>query len=179
MKKIISVLSVVLICLTLCACSEVDTGRTKKNNTKTVDDILNEAATDNEKTSAAVSGGKDFIADDLNKEDCDIDLTSMNSTMVYSEVNNMMINPDDYVGKRIKMSGQFSVFGGEERNYFACIIADATACCSQGIEFMLKKERQYPEEYPEIGSEITVIGEFETYFEGDRKYCQLKDALIS
>ncbi|MBO4693486.1 MAG: hypothetical protein J5659_03710 [Clostridia bacterium] len=179
MKKIISVLSAAVIIFMLCACNDIDTGRTKKNNTKTVDDILNEAAGDDKGASVALSGGIDFVADKLNKENCDIDLTSMNSTMVYSEVNNMMVNPDDYVGKTIKMRGQFSVFGGDKRNYYACIIADATACCSQGIEFISKKERKYPEEYPEIGNEITVVGEFETYFEGDRKYCQLKNALIS
>ena len=179
MKRIVSALLVLIICLAFCSCSEVDTGRTKKSNTKTVDDILNEVTNGAEQSVSVPVGGTDFSADNLSGQQCDIDLTAMNATMVYSEVNNMMINPDDYVGKVVKMSGQFSVFASGEKNYFACIIADATACCSQGIEFMSKKERQYPEEYPEIGSEITVIGEFETYFEGDRKYCQLKDALIS
>ncbi len=179
MKRIISILLSFIICLTFCACSEVDAGRKKQNNTKTVDDILNEAADDENQLSSAPIGGTDFTADNLDGEKCDIDLTTMSATMVYSEVNNMMINPDDYIGKVIKMDGQFSVFESGERNYFACIIADATSCCSQGIEFILKKERQYPGEYPKLGSKITVIGEFETYLEGDRKYCQLKNALIS
>ncbi|MBP3729235.1 MAG: hypothetical protein J6H18_03085, partial [Lachnospiraceae bacterium] len=60
--------------------------------------------------------------------------------------------------------------------YFACLIPDATACCSQGLEFVLAKERAYPAEYPEKGSEITVSGVFEIYWEGDYYYCRLKDA---
>jgi len=33
----------------------------------------------------------------------DVDLTEMSSTMIYSEVNNIMTNPDDYMGKTIKI----------------------------------------------------------------------------
>ena len=44
--------------------------------------------------------------------------------MVYSEVYNMMYEPDRYLGKRIKMNGQFAVY--EDPNtgavYTACII---------------------------------------------------------
>ena len=57
----------------------------------------------------------------------DVDLTTLSSTMVYSEVYNMMYEPDRYVGKRIKMNGQFAVY--EDPNtgavYTACIIMDA------------------------------------------------------
>ncbi len=110
----------------------------------------------------------------------DLDLTKLSSTMVYSEVFNMMNSPDSYMGKYIKMKGAFSVYHDEasDKNYFACIIADATACCSQGIEFRLKDSGTYPDDYPEIGSEITVSGTFNTYSEGDYLYCELKDAVL-
>nr|MCR5716177.1 hypothetical protein [Lachnospiraceae bacterium] len=67
----------------------------------------------------------------------DVDLTTLSSTMVYSEVYNMMVSPDAYVGKTIRMSGLMSIFLDEatEKYYYACIIQDATACCAQGIEF--------------------------------------------
>ncbi len=39
----------------------------------------------------------------------DVDLTTLSGTMVYSEVFNMIANPEDYVGKTIKMQGQFFV----------------------------------------------------------------------
>ena len=108
----------------------------------------------------------------------DVDLTTLSSTMVYSEVYNMMYEPDRYVGKRIKMDGQFAVY--EDPNtgavYTACIIMDATACCSQGLEFVLAGEKTYPDDYPELGSEITVTGVFQLYDENGTTYCHLVDA---
>lgn len=107
----------------------------------------------------------------------DVDLTALSSTMVYSEVYNMMTKPEDYEGKTVKMNGTFAAYEGEIRDYyFACVISDATACCSQGLEFLLADGRKFPEEYPDTGSEITVVGVFETYKEGEQQYCQLKDA---
>lgn len=177
MKKILSILCAVTMLFLFCACSEMEQNRTKQNNTKTVEDVLN--GQNNFDKSVSSKKNIAYIDGDISGKKADIDLTKMNSTMVYSEVNNMMINPESYDGKTIKMRGSFNVFEGEEQNYFACLIADATACCSQGIEFVLKKEREYPEEYPSIGQEILVIGKFETYFEGESKYCHLKDALIN
>ena len=108
----------------------------------------------------------------------DVDLTTLSSTMVYSEVYNMMCEPDRYLGKRIKMNGQFAVY--EDPNtgavYTACIIMDATACCSQGLEFVLAGEHSYPADDPELGTEITVVGTFQTYEENGYMYCHLVDA---
>ena len=106
----------------------------------------------------------------------DIDLTSMSSTMVYSQVYDMITNPDSYIGKKVKMKGSFTYGVGDDRYYFACLIADATACCSQGIEFVLKDERLFPDDYPEVGQDITVSGIFNTYREGEYLYCELRDA---
>lgn len=108
----------------------------------------------------------------------DVDLTQLSSTMVYSEVYNMFVSPDDYIGKTIKMKGAFSIFRDEETDkvYYTCIIADATACCSQGLEFVWKGEHDYPEDYPELESEITVTGVFQTYEEDGSLYCNLIDA---
>lgn len=111
-------------------------------------------------------------------EKYDVDLTKLSSTMVYSEVYNMMTTPDDYIGKAIKMSGNFGVYQDQTTNklYFACLIADATACCSQGIEFVLDGDYSYPDDYPDINSIITVTGIFDTYEENGYTYCQLINA---
>lgn len=108
----------------------------------------------------------------------DVDLTTLSSTMVYSEIYNMMYEPDRYVGKRIKMNGQFAVYGNPNTGavYTACIIMDATACCSQWLEFVLAGEHSYPADYPELGTEITVVGTFQTYEENGYMYCHLVDA---
>ena len=103
----------------------------------------------------------------------DIDLTSLSSTMVYSEVYNIMSNPDEYIGKTIRMNGAFATDDNEI--YYFCIIKDATACCQQGLEFILKGT-QYPDGYPDIGADFTVQGTFERYMEGDQPYYHLIDA---
>ena len=112
-------------------------------------------------------------------EKIDVDLSSLSSTMVYSEVYNMVSSPEDYKGKMVRMTGTFGVYEGEERNYFSCMIADATSCCSNGIEFVLSGDHTYPEDYPELGETITVTGTFATYMEGEYEYCQLIDAVMT
>ena len=108
----------------------------------------------------------------------DVDLTKLSSTMVYTVVEKMMTSPDAYLGKQVRMNGVFAYGEGDGRYYFACIISDATSCCSQGIEFVLKDGRKFPDEYPSVGTEITVVGVFDTYYEGTYRYCQLIDAVM-
>lgn len=107
-------------------------------------------------------------------ESVDIDLTAMSATMVYSEVFQMMYHPEDYIGKTIKMTGMYDAFHDDAtgNDYYACIIMDATACCSQGIEFKLANG-----EYPGLDTmEVTVKGTFETYEENGTLYCTLTGA---
>ena len=113
-------------------------------------------------------------------EGIDVDLTKLSSTMVYSEVYNMMNTPDSYIGKTVKMSGRFAYYKDPEteNQYFACIIADALACCSQGLEFILAGEHTYPEDYPELSDEITVTGTLEVYEEKGYQFCRLVDAAL-
>ena len=113
-------------------------------------------------------------------EDVDIDLTKLSKTMVYSEVYNMMVSPEDYVGKTVRMSGIYNDFvdGVTGIQYFYCVIQDATACCAQGIEFVLTDDYKYPDDYPELGSMATVVGRFDTYMEGEYMYCTLRDAVL-
>lgn len=113
--------------------------------------------------------------DSYNETTSMVDLTQLSSTMVFAEVYNMMVIPQDYVGKTIKMQGQFAVYEDEAtgNRYFAVIIADATACCEQGLEFVWSGEHDYPNDYPEVGATIEVTGEFQTYEENDATYCHL------
>ncbi|MBR4472846.1 MAG: hypothetical protein IKS55_04330 [Oscillospiraceae bacterium] len=109
----------------------------------------------------------------------DVDLTQLSSTMVYSEVYAMMVEPEEYFGKSVKMRGLFATQEYDGERYYACIVQDATACCAQGLEFQLSENRVYPDDYPDPGSEITVIGTFDTYSEevdgNTYNYLVLKD----
>ena len=64
-----------------------------------------------------------------NNENIDVDLTVLSSTMVYSEVYNMMVSPEAYIGKTVKMEGLCAYYNDEQtgNDYYTCIIQDATA----------------------------------------------------
>ena len=111
-------------------------------------------------------------------EGIDVDLTLLSSTMVYAEVSNMMANPDNYLGKIVKMSGKFATYKDEAsgKMYYACLIQDALACCAQGIEFVRRGDYSFPEDYPELDEVISVVGVFDTYEEEGLKYLTLRDA---
>ncbi len=108
----------------------------------------------------------------------DIDLSELSVTMAYSQVCNILAEPDKYFGKTVKMKGQFKYdhIAETNSNYYFCLITDVTACCAQGMEFILKDGYVFPDDYPQSGSEICVIGVFDVYKEGEQYYCALLDA---
>ena len=108
----------------------------------------------------------------------DLDLSALSGTVVYSQVYNMVMQPDQYLCQTVRVRGYFSYFQDPEtlKEYFAVIIADATACCAQGIEFVWRGEHRYPDDYPPLETEMTVTGEFGTYEENGFTYLQLSDA---
>ena len=110
-------------------------------------------------------------------EPVDVDLTKLSSTFVYSEVYNMVTNPDDYRGKLVKMDGTMNRYTTTSRELYACLILDATACCAQGIAFEWAGEHA-PSEYPPEGSLITVVGTFDTFEEDGVTYCYLANARL-
>ena len=140
----------------------------------------------NDSKAAAVSGKKEKAEkSSANKapskpEKVDLDLTTMSSTMVYSEVFNMVTTPENYIGKTVKMRGTYMYYYDEKPDhyYFFCLISDAMACCSQGIEFSLTKDYHYPEDYPKPDDEITVVGVFDSYEEEGNPYCILRNARL-
>ena len=117
----------------------------------------------------------------------DVDLTVLSSTMVYSEVYNMLYNdPAYYLGKTVKARGEFSIYQlvtdgvlQPDPVSYACIISDAAACCAEGMEFVLEGNYTYPDDYPELGAEITVIGEFQSYEENGMIWYHLVNARLA
>ncbi len=106
-----------------------------------------------------------------------IDLRSMSRTMAYATVFDMQINPDNYLGRTVRMSGSFTTFtdkpGGER--YTACVIKDAAACCSAGLEFSLAEK---PAKLPKEDSAINVEGVFAVEKEAGLEFAVLKNARL-
>jgi len=96
----------------------------------------------------------------------DVDLTVMNSQMVYSTVYDMVNNPDNYLGKTVRISGLFTYnyFEPTDKDYYYCIVPDATECCQQGIEFIWSGASS-TSDYPEKNARITISGVYGSYDE--------------
>lgn len=183
MKRSLCLFLAVLTALSLSACGEKTSATTVETTsratmpteTKPMQTLpLETAAT--EETEAAPS--TEFAESTL------VDLTTLSSTMVYAEVFAMMSSPEDYVGKTVKMQGIFSkgqLYAADGSlsdggMVFACIVQDATACCAQGIPFDLAGDYTYPQDYPELGDTITVIGTFEIHEQEGMQFCRLGNA---
>lgn len=187
MKKILAC----IICLTLAfgvtACGKAS-DKDSNGDTKIISNAKNKQ--ENSKSDTKKEVNKKEVAGDAGKgkssksksktkgNKIDVDLNNLNANVVYSQVFLMMTEPDKFIGKRIRMSGQFNVYAAEEGNpsgvteYYAIIIADAQACCQQGIEFVWPGHT-YPEGFPEVKSNASVTGIFEVYEENGKKYCRL------
>lgn len=187
-KKTVSIITgtVLIILMTACSNNNVQTGQPITSSVS-VNDVLQQGMDANVTQlptvtvtpSPAPVRTEAAISSDSTGE-YDVDLTVLSGTMVYSEVYNMMVQPEEYIGKTVKMSGTFATFINEEdgRYIFGCVITDATACCAQGIEFELTDEYQYPDDYPKDGDTICVTGTFDTYLEDELTYCTLRNAKL-
>ena len=185
MKRIFCLLLAVCMAVSLCACGK---GREK--------DAGNDTLSSNEEASASAESiptpkeqetSEESEQPQASSNGVEVDLTVLSSTMVYSEVYNMLYNdPAHYLGKTVKVRGKFSIYQlvtdgvlQPDPVSYACIISDAAACCAEGMEFVLKGNLTYPDDYPELGAEITVIGEFQSYEENGMTWYHLVNARLA
>jgi hypothetical protein len=130
-----------------------------------------------QESSSAPAGSKAPAETEASGKEVDIDLTKLDANMLYAQISDMVNNSGSYEGKMVRVGGQFAYYQDDiGREYFAALVSDATACCSQGIEFVLDGEHKYPDDYPQVGDNIIVTGEFGSYEEDGYTYCQLKHA---
>ena len=191
MKRIFCLLLAACMTLSLCACGK-DSEKDAGNDTPSSDVEVsaptesipapNEQETPDEQQTPEEPEQTQTSADGV-----DVDLTVLSSTMVYSEVYNMLYNdPAHYLGKTVKARGEFSIYQlvtdgvlQPDPVSYACIISDAAACCAEGMEFVLEGDLTYPDDYPELGTEITVIGEFQSYEENGVTWYHLANARLA
>ena len=90
-------------------------------------------------------------------EGVDFDISVMNANMVYAQVFDMMMQPEVYENKIIRISGDYyQLPDNKGKMTNAVIIRDALACCQQGMEF----KWDFGEAVPERETHITVTGPF-------------------
>ena len=88
----------------------------------------------------------------------DFDLSGMNYNMVSAITFEMLIEPEKYINKSVKMRGSFHTEIYEGKRYFSVIVWDATQCCPAGLDFIPPQELEFPKDFPQEGESITVTG---------------------
>ena len=185
MKQLFCLLLAACMTVSLCACGK-DSGKDAGNDTLSSD---REVSAPTESIPVPEDQQSPEESEQLQSYagKVDVDLTVLSSTMVYSEVYNMLYNdPAHYLGKTVKARGEFSIYQlvtdgvlQPDPVSYACIISDAAACCAEGMEFVLEGDYTYPDDYPELGAEITVIGEFQPYEENGVTWYHLVNARLA
>ena len=127
-------------------------------------------------TSESTSPRETAAPDTDTNEPVDMDLTTMNATMIYSIIYDLMIKPNDYYGKSLMVDGYFDTMYDENlgTRYYFVVVPDATACCVQGLEFKLSGDTAYPDGYPEPGTDIRVRGVLGSYDELGQTYAYIQ-----
>ena len=168
MRRNLSILLCAAMALSLVACGQTEEAAVEEPVEETAVEETVEVALEEESTPTQAPS------------DVDLDLTALTSTMVYSEVFNMMMEPDAYIDTTVRIGGSCNIYQDPDTGklYYACIVKDATQCCSQGLEFVLDEEQYSAEDYPENGEDITVVGKFATYEENGNQYLTILDSVL-
>jgi len=95
--------------------------------------------------------------------------------MFIAQVNDVYLNPEDYLGKTIKLEGIFKEEQGYEKSY-CFVIRYGPGCCGNdgnaGFEVAWAKEQTRP--YPAVDSWVEATGELKSYEEdGYSRYLYL------
>ena len=99
--------------------------------------------------------GNSFEEISAPKTDVDLDLSKMNADFAYAFIFQIVVEPEKYEGKTVRMSGTYEAYydNAPYGRHDYCIITDVLACCAQGLEFESAKVSGV-----EPGQKITVSG---------------------
>ena len=95
--------------------------------------------------------------------DFDIDLAELSLTVIQAEYQRIVSNPDDYIGKTIRVYGSYQSFIANDTGNIVhyIIIVPGDVCCQLGFEFIRTANYKFPEDYPKQNSMILINGTLE------------------
>lgn len=178
MKKLITLTLAAAAALSLCACGKttgvdlVLAGQAKAAD-ESSETAVQQPETAVQQPETVVPETETRQPETAGEDGIDVDLSKLSGTMAYAEVYNMMVYPEEYIGKTIRIRGPYyaSYLEDTDTYYHYVIITDATACCESGIEVIWdNNEHVYPDEYPDNLTEVEATGIFNTYEEGGYTY---------
>lgn len=138
-----------LLCLTACSRKNNILQSSSKNETEPA--AQNELSSQNEPSSQNKPSAPKI----------DYDLSNMNYNMISAITFEMLVEPEKYTDKSVKISGQFYSEVYEGKRYYSVIIWDATLCCPAGLDFIPPEGFEFPQDFPALEENITVIGKMQ------------------
>lgn len=171
MKKTIALALSFIIALSLCACSgntnNAVSSDSSQNFVSTSDAALSTVAV-TENTAAVQEKSEKFK--ELEKYDVDIDMNGLNKTMTTAQMTSITNNPQEYLGKTIRLTATYQkqpAETGDKKNYNFAFGYDDTGCCAAWyIEFY---GDCVPDDIEDFSS-ISMVGKIAQYSEGSNKY---------
>jgi len=184
MKKFMAI-SVVLsmLCMLAAGCSGGVEAREPANvgsttGTESLPGASSDASDDTETPTVASTGDEtatEAAGETFADVQVDVDFTLLSDIMARAELNNLLTNSNQYIGKTIKVSGSYySLYLPEtSQEYHFISFAYADACCRSGLEFRMAENSTPLEKYPEQNKDIIVIGTVGKYEEWGSTYAYL------
>lgn len=114
----------------------------------------------------------DISTQTFSKTDNVYDITELDKKVIYMAVSDLIENPEPYLGRTIRISGPCVSQCVNNTTYHTVMFSNETNCSQLGVEFALKDDVDYPEDY----TNVTVTGTFSSYQENGETYYHLADA---
>ena len=134
-------------------------------------------SSENKEDKAGAEQKKESAAEVQKEVKVDVDLTKVNSNMVYVQVFYMMQKPQDYNGQTIRLPGVCTIMKNRvtQQRTYNCNVLDSAGCCAKMIPFKLADANAA---YPKSGEAIVVTGKFQVVTENEKTFGVLNDAVV-
>jgi len=96
----------------------------------------------------------------------DVDLTALSATVLAAEMVNIYTNKDDYIGKVVRVRGEYNnlfIDYTGRFHHFVLTVKGDSCCPDEGLEFEWTGDHIFPDDYPTLGATIEVEGVLSTY----------------
>jgi len=112
-----------------------------------------------------------------NDNNVDSDVIEIKEKMFISQVNDVYLNAEDYMGKKLKLEGLFMMEYSDIRTEPYCfVLRYGPGCCGTdgNVGFEVAWTENQKKSYPKKESWVQATGELKTYEENDFKYLYLE-----
>jgi uncharacterized membrane protein YcgQ (UPF0703/DUF1980 family) len=105
------------------------------------------------------------------------DMLVVGDKMFVGQMNDIYLNPENYIGRAIRYEGFFTFFDDEDTGQrYNCVVRNGPGCC--GYDALVGLEVEWQGEMPQPDDWCSVEGTIDTYAEGGADYIVVRaDAL--